>query len=87
MAKGTTVRMWRRTLTVMIVMAVAFGIVIFNLVRLQLVDGEELKRAAIDQSLQPTTLSAERGTIYDCNGPKRQRLDGGPGTGLHRRRG
>lgn len=68
MAKGTTVRMWRRTLTVMIVMAVAFGIVIFNLVRLQLVDGEELKRAAIDQSLQPTTLSAERGTIYDRNG-------------------
>ena len=60
--------MWRRTLTVMIVMAVAFGIVIFNLVRLQLVDGEELKRAAIDQSLQPTTLSAERGTIYDRNG-------------------
>ena len=61
MAKGTTVRMWRRTLTVMIVMAIAFGIVIFNLIRLQLVDGEELKRAAIDQSLQPTTLSAERG--------------------------
>ena len=32
--------MWRRTLTVMIVMAIAFGIVIFNLVRLQLVDGK-----------------------------------------------
>lgn len=40
----------------------------FNLVRLQLVEGEELRSMALDQSLQTTSLSAQRGTIYDCNG-------------------
>lgn len=70
MAKGTTVRLWRRTLILLVLMAFGFGAILFNLIRLQLVDGEELKKAAIDQSLQPTTLSAQRGTIYDSSGVK-----------------
>ena len=70
MAKGTTIRMWRRTLVLLVLVAFGFGAVIVNLIRLQIVDGEELKKAAIDQSLRPTTLTAQRGTIYDASGTK-----------------
>ena len=69
MASGTTIRMWRRTLFLLVVMiGLGFGWILFNLVRLQLVEGEELRSMALDQSLQTTSLSAQRGTIYDCNG-------------------
>ena len=43
MAKGTTVRLWRRTLILLVLMVFGFGAILFNLIRLQLVDGEELK--------------------------------------------
>ena len=66
MAKGTTVKMWRRTLIVLIVMvALGFGLIVVSLIRLQLVDGAELQKAAVDQQLRDTTISAQRGTIYD----------------------
>ncbi|MFR1213726.1 MAG: hypothetical protein ACLSCV_02185 [Acutalibacteraceae bacterium] len=46
MAKGTTVKMWRRTLIVLIVMvALGFGLIVVSLIRLQLVDGAELQKA------------------------------------------
>ncbi len=68
MAKGTTVKMWRRTLIVLIVMvALGFGLIVVSLIRLQLVDGAELQKAAVDQQLRDTTISAHRGTIYDRN--------------------
>lgn len=68
MAKGTTVKMWRRTLIVLIVMiAVGFGLILVSLVRLQLVDGAELQKAAVDQQLRDTVIPAQRGTIYDRN--------------------
>lgn len=65
MAKGTTVRMWKRTRWLLVFMAAGFLVTIGALVRLQLIEGEELKKMAIDQSLRPTTLSAQRGTIYE----------------------
>ena len=59
MAKGTTVKMWRRTLIVLIVMvALGFGLIVVSLIRLQLVDGAELQKAAVDQQLRDTTISA-----------------------------
>lgn len=68
MAKGTTIRMWRRTLFVLIVMIlVGFGAVIYSLIRLQLVNGAKLQQDAVNQQLQDTTITAQRGTIYDCN--------------------
>ena len=61
MAKGTTVKMWRRTLIVLIVMvALGFGLIVVSLIRLQLVDGAELQKAAVDQQLRDTTISAQR---------------------------
>lgn len=68
MAKGTTIRMWRRSIFVLIALVfLGFGINIFRLAKLQLIDGEDLQRRALDQQLADTKISAQRGTIYDCN--------------------
>lgn len=68
MAKGTTVRMWRRSVVVLVLLVLfCFSVLIARLVKLQLVDGEDLQRRAISQQLADTTISAQRGTIYDCN--------------------
>lgn len=68
MAKGTTVRMWHRSVVVLILLVVAgFGAIVFNLIKLQLVQGAALSTLAVDQQLKDTTLTAKRGTIYDCN--------------------
>ena len=68
MARGTTVRMWRRSLIVLIFLVVAgFGLIIARLARLQIVDGEFLQQEAVNQQLADATINAQRGTIYDCN--------------------
>lgn len=68
MAKGTTVRMWRRSMIVLIALvAVGFGLVIFRLAKLQLIDGNALQKMALEQQLTDTKINAQRGTIYDCN--------------------
>lgn len=64
MAKGNTVRLWRRSLIVLMVMLIAgFGLLIFRLVQLQIVEGETLQKGAVSQQLKDTTISAKRGTI------------------------
>ena len=68
MAKGTTVRMWRRTIFVLLVLiGGGFGTRVVSLFRLQILEGEELQTRAVNQQTQDTSLSAKRGTIYDCN--------------------
>lgn len=69
MAKGTKEKMWRKALglTAFLVF-VGFGAVVVSLFRWQVLKGEELSNAALDQSLRSTTLSAMRGTIYDATG-------------------
>ena len=63
MAKGNTVRLWRRSLIVLMVMLIAgFGLLIFRLVQLQIVEGETLQKGAVSQQLKDTTISAKRGT-------------------------
>ena len=60
--------MWRRTLFILLALTVAgFGAVIISLVKLQLIEGESLQRRAVDQQLSDSTITAQRGTIYDCN--------------------
>ena len=69
MAKGPTITMWRRTMIILIgLIAIGFGAVVFSLFRIQIVDGNDLRKAAVDQQLQDTQITAQRGTIYDCNG-------------------
>lgn len=68
MVKGTTIRMWRRTVFILLVlMIIGFGAITVSLVRLQLVEGASLEMRAVDQQLKDTPLNAQRGTIYDCN--------------------
>lgn len=68
MAKGTTIRMWRRSIFVLAALiVVGFGVIIFRLVQLQLVQGESLQQMAAEQQLKDTKINAQRGTIYDCN--------------------
>lgn len=67
MAKGTTIRMWRRTAFLLAIMILGFAVVVVSLFRLQLVQGEEMQTRAVDQYLKDTSISAQRGTIYDCN--------------------
>lgn len=71
MAAGNTQKMWRKAIGVTAILVfLGFGMVVFNLARLQLVQGEELKSRALNQSLSSTVLSATRGTIYDRTGEK-----------------
>ncbi len=66
---GANQRLRRRTVWLLIIiLAVGFGAVITRLAFLQLVQGEELQRRAIEQQLSDTPISAKRGTIYDTNG-------------------
>ena len=61
--------MWRKALLLTAALVfVGFGAVVISLFRLQIVRGEEMSIAALDQSLRSTTLSAMRGTIYDATG-------------------
>ena len=66
---GANQRLRRRTVWLLIIiLALGFGAVITRLAFLQLVQGEELQRRAVEQQMSDTTISAKRGTIYDCNG-------------------
>ncbi len=68
MAKGTTVRMWRRSFVVLILLSViGFSLLVFRLIKLQFIDGSELQTMASEQQLADTKISAQRGTIYDRN--------------------
>lgn len=71
MARSHNSNMWRKTIILTTAMIlIGFGVVIGNLVRWQLVRGEELRSKAIDQSLQSTELTPMRGTVYDVTGTK-----------------
>ncbi|MBQ3330362.1 MAG: PASTA domain-containing protein [Ruminococcus sp.] len=66
---GANRKLRRRTVWLLIIiLAVGFGAVITRLAYLQLVQGEELQRRAIEQQLADTPISAKRGTIYDTKG-------------------
>lgn len=66
---GANQKLRKRTVWLLIIiLAVGFGAVITRLAFLQLVQGEELQRRAIEQQLADTPISAKRGTIYDKNG-------------------
>ncbi len=66
---GANQKLRRRTVWLLvIILALGFGAVIARLGYLQLVQGEELQRRAVEQQLSDTPISAKRGTIYDTNG-------------------
>ena len=69
MAKRSTRLMAKRSMAVALAIIFAgFGIGVTSLARIQLIHGEEYKEKAEMQQLSDTTISPQRGTIYDCNG-------------------
>ena len=69
MGKVPTYRMKSRMIIVLICMiAIGFGIVLLNLFRLQVIDGDKWQSYALSQQLRSSKISANRGTIYDANG-------------------
>ena len=68
MSSGTNVRILRRSLFVLAsLIFLGFGICILRLFYLQIIKGKELYDMALSQQLKDTKISAQRGTIYDCN--------------------
>ncbi len=68
MSKGTTIRMWRRSLVVLgLLVFFGFSALALRLILLQLFQGESLQKMASEQQLADTKISAMRGTIYDRN--------------------
>lgn len=68
MTKGTKSKVWRRTtIALAVLILVGFGAIVGSLVKLQLIEGEQLKSEAVSNQLKDTTITAQRGTIYDVN--------------------
>lgn len=68
MSKGTTIRMWRRSLVVLgFLVFFGFSVLALRLITLQLFQGEFLQKMASEQQLADTKISAMRGSIYDRN--------------------
>ena len=53
-----------------VLVILGFGAAAASLFHWQIVRGEEMRTAAMDQSLRSTSLPAMRGTIYDATGTK-----------------
>ena len=69
MKKTASAKMWNRSVFVMfLVIVLGFGLVAGRLLYLQTYMAEELQQRAVEQQLSDTSLSAKRGSIYDCNG-------------------
>lgn len=66
---GANQKLRKRTVWLLvIILALGFGAVIVRLAFLQLVQGEDLQRRAVEQQLRDTAISAKRGEILDRNG-------------------
>ncbi|MCL2055679.1 MAG: penicillin-binding transpeptidase domain-containing protein [Oscillospiraceae bacterium] len=50
------------------IFTVGFGLLIYRLFYLQVINGEEYQRMALQQQTRSITLGANRGSIYDTNG-------------------
>ncbi len=66
---STTVQMKKRILALIVAISVVgSSIIIGRLFQLQVVQAEDLQKRAARQQMRVTSLSAQRGTIYDRNG-------------------
>lgn len=68
MSKHATVQM-RKRINILLVFIIIFGLMLMTcrLFFLQVLGGEEYRERATQQQMRDTTISAKRGTIYDCN--------------------
>lgn len=64
----TLSKMRKRALLIVVALVVLLALLIFRVAYWQIVRGEEMKNAAIDQQTNSTEVVASRGTVYDRNG-------------------
>ncbi len=63
-----TRQMWNRAVAILLgIIGIAFGVIIFQLALLQIVQTDDWQRRATEQQLSDSIISPNRGTIYDCN--------------------
>lgn len=67
MQTGPSKRMGKRAVTVLCFIAAAFLVCVGSLAYISLIHGNEYKLKAEQNQLSDTTVSAQRGTIYDSN--------------------
>lgn len=65
--KKSRIQQNRRIMIVLAVFVLCFGLLIGRTAWLQIVQGEKLSRAALEQQTSDNTVSAKRGKIYDRN--------------------
>ena len=58
----------KRRITGTVIIAVSFMLLVFSLVKTQIIDGDEYKAAAKSLAVSSSTVKASRGEILDCNG-------------------
>lgn len=58
----------RRRITGTVIIAVSFMLLVFSLVKTQIINGDEYKAAAKSLAVSSSTVKASRGEILDCNG-------------------
>ena len=68
MSKGPTRKMVvKMTVLMVLLVFVAFGTVLGQLVNIQFINGDYYQEKAINQQLRTSTINAARGTIYDLS--------------------
>ncbi|MBR7091661.1 MAG: PASTA domain-containing protein [Clostridia bacterium] len=59
--------LWRVRGLRFVLVVICFALIVGQLINLQLVQGEQLRQAAVAQQLSDITISPNRGQIYDCH--------------------
>jgi len=67
MNKGPSKGMTKRMIWVFGIILVVFVLLLGVLFKIQMIDGDELEEKALAQQTSDISISASRGTIYDCN--------------------
>ncbi len=67
MGQGPTKSMTNRMFLFFISVIILFVMLVGVLFKLQMIEGEELQSGALGQQTSDITISASRGTIFDCN--------------------
>ena len=62
---------YKRIAWLLPVFALFFLILLIRIFWLQVIDAKELQQKALSQWTRPTTVTAERGMIIDCNGDRK----------------
>lgn len=67
--RGLTISGWN-FIYAFLVFSIIFGVLIFNIAKLQIIEGEQMLERSVKNKVRITATSAYRGVIFDSNGQK-----------------